>query len=186
MQRLKDPETQYHGLTLPEVVQGAPETAVNALDAAVAAYVNVSLLRQQIPDAYRVHGTIAGSESWSANGTSMRSWYVPPRLSTLTFPPQSSKVIPSQAKVMYGIRAPTANGVMDLVPRVLNCFKAAALSTGCSYEITKEIMYLDLQPCKTLETYFAEFCKETWGGEGYEVPEGSMTGGSTDFVSVLS
>jgi metal-dependent amidase/aminoacylase/carboxypeptidase family protein len=47
---------------------GAPETAINALDAAVAAYVNVSVLRQQIPGTSRVHGIIAGSEGWSTNG----------------------------------------------------------------------------------------------------------------------
>jgi hypothetical protein len=54
-------------------VQGAPETAINALDAAVAAYVNVSVLRQQIPGTHRVHGIISGSEGWSVNGEPKRT-----------------------------------------------------------------------------------------------------------------
>ncbi len=57
-------ELQTHLLT----TQGAPETAINALDAAVAAYLNVSLLRQQISSTNRIHGTISGSEGWSGNG----------------------------------------------------------------------------------------------------------------------
>lgn len=47
---------------------GAPWKGVNALDAAVAAYTNVALLRQQIPDGNRVCVTIKGSENWSCNG----------------------------------------------------------------------------------------------------------------------
>lgn len=72
---------------------------------------------------------------------------------------------------------------MGLLPRVLDCFKAAALSSGCSYEIAIGHVYLDLQPCTTLEAYYQEHCRERWGSEGYQVPDrGAITAG-TDFVS---
>jgi metal-dependent amidase/aminoacylase/carboxypeptidase family protein len=45
-----------------------PELGVNALDAAVQAYSNVAMLRQQINDKHRIYCTIKGSEGWSANG----------------------------------------------------------------------------------------------------------------------
>jgi hypothetical protein len=87
--------------------------------------------------------------------------------------------------VKYGIRAPTAQAVISLVPRVLACFQAAALSTGCTYEITRDNVYLELQPCTTLERYYQEHCRERWGREGYEVPERIEMSASTDFVGTL-
>lgn len=48
--------------------QGAPEKGINALDAAVQGYVNVSTLRQQLPTTTRVHGIIGGGEHWAPNG----------------------------------------------------------------------------------------------------------------------
>jgi hypothetical protein len=45
-----------------------PEKGINALDAAVAAYTNIALLRQQVPSSHKVFNTIKGSEGWTANG----------------------------------------------------------------------------------------------------------------------
>jgi len=50
------------------ILQGAPEKGINALDAAVGAYVNISMLRQQTADRVRMHGTIKGCDQWSPNG----------------------------------------------------------------------------------------------------------------------
>jgi metal-dependent amidase/aminoacylase/carboxypeptidase family protein len=93
-------------------------------------------------------------------------------------------VIPGAAKLKHGIRAPTARQVMELVPRVLNCFKAGALSTGCEYDISISHVYLDLQPCNKLEEFYQEHCQSRWGSEGYVVSERSSISASTDFVSV--
>lgn len=46
---------------------GAPWAAINALDAAVLAYNNISALRQQIEPVARVHGIILPSEDWACN-----------------------------------------------------------------------------------------------------------------------
>jgi metal-dependent amidase/aminoacylase/carboxypeptidase family protein len=92
-------------------------------------------------------------------------------------------VIPSESKLKFGIRAPTAREVMELVPRVLNCFKAGALASGCTYDITISHVYLDLQPCTKLEEFYQEHCRSRWGAEGYETPNRSAISASTDFVS---
>ena len=45
----------------------APWEGLNAQDAAIAAYTQISLLRQQIKPGYRTHGVILGKE-WEPNG----------------------------------------------------------------------------------------------------------------------
>lgn len=40
---------------------------MNALDAAVLAYSNVSALRQQVEPSHRIHGVLKGSEEWVCN-----------------------------------------------------------------------------------------------------------------------
>jgi len=88
----------------------APWEGINALDAAVLAYNNISVLRQQIKPNERVHGILSG-EDWSAN------------------------VIPGNSHLLYNIRAPTKKDLKLLVERVKRCFEAAALATGCEMEI---------------------------------------------------
>lgn len=46
----------------------APWEGKNALDAAFAAYSNVSLLRQQIHPSHRVHGIVKGKD-WAPNSS---------------------------------------------------------------------------------------------------------------------
>lgn len=45
----------------------APWEGVNALDAAVLAYNNIAVMRQQIQPESRVHGIILGSQEWTCN-----------------------------------------------------------------------------------------------------------------------
>ncbi|KAF8587021.1 hypothetical protein K439DRAFT_1631146 [Ramaria rubella] len=90
----------------------APWDGINALDAAVLSYTNISALRQQIKPTHRVHGIIEGKD-WVSN------------------------VIPDYARVTYGVRAPTGRETEELATRVAACFEAAAKATGCTYEITR-------------------------------------------------
>lgn len=46
---------------------------INALDAAVLAYNNISALRQQVQPSHRIHGIIQGSEDWVCNSWSFSS-----------------------------------------------------------------------------------------------------------------
>lgn len=89
----------------------APWDGVNALDAAVTAYVHVSVLRQQMKPTARVHGVI------KEGGV-------------------SPNVIPEKAVLDYSIRAPTTEDVLKLKPRVEACFRAAAEGSGCSVSTT--------------------------------------------------
>jgi amidohydrolase len=90
----------------PAHAAAAPWEGVNALDAVVAAYVNISLLRQQMQPTQRVHGIIV-------NGG------------------DRPNIIPWSASVDYYIRSPTLASLKPLTEKVVKCFEAAAVATGC-------------------------------------------------------
>lgn len=85
---------------------GAPWLGLNALDAAVAAYTSVSMLRQQIQPEERIHGVIEDGGK------------VP-------------NVIPDYTRMRYYIRSPTMKSAEALLARVKACFEAAGVATGC-------------------------------------------------------
>jgi amidohydrolase len=93
----------------PAHAAAAPWEGINALDAVVAAYVNISLLRQQILPTQRVHGVIVDGG-------------------------ERPNIIPLSAKVDYYIRSPTKKTLKPLTEKVLKCFEAAATATGCKVE----------------------------------------------------
>ncbi|EGG00930.1 amidohydrolase [Melampsora larici-populina 98AG31] len=146
---------EYHGKNAHAA--GAPWEGVNALDAAVAAYTSISTLRQQIHPTHRVHGIIQGSERWTAN------------------------VIPDYACLKYGIRAPTSKEMLELKERVFNCFKAAALSTGCTYTLKEELVYYDLKNNSRLGTEYKHYMESVMK---IPVPLTGPVLGSTDFGNV--
>lgn len=47
----------------------APWEGQNALDAAVTAYTNIAMLRQQVKPTHRIHGIFEGKD-WAPNGSS--------------------------------------------------------------------------------------------------------------------
>lgn len=89
----------------------APHLGINALDAAVQAYVNVSTLRQHFLDTDRVHGVITHGGS-------------------------APNVIPAHTSMSWYVRAATDERLDDLYPQIIRCFDAAALATGCTVEVT--------------------------------------------------
>lgn len=97
---------EFHGK--PAHAGGAPWDGCNALDAAVAAYTSISMLRQQIRPDERIHGVIEDG------GT------VP-------------NIIPSYTRMNYYIRSPTVKRGELLMARVKSCFEAAANASGCTY-----------------------------------------------------
>ncbi|XP_065913321.1 xaa-Arg dipeptidase-like [Dysidea avara] len=82
----------------------------NALDAAVIAYNNVSVLRQQIMPGDRVHGVITNG------GTSVA-------------------IVPSVTVMEWNARATTTERLRELEPKIISCFEAAAMAAGCSVEV---------------------------------------------------
>ncbi|KAG3192622.1 hypothetical protein PC129_g25036, partial [Phytophthora cactorum] len=98
-------KVEFHGR--PAHSGGEPWKGLNALDAAVAAYTSISMLRQQLRPDERIHGVIEDG------GT------VP-------------NVIPEYSRVTYCIRSPTLKRGEELLARVKSCFEAAATATGCT------------------------------------------------------
>jgi amidohydrolase len=101
-------EINFYGK--PSHAASAPSLGRNALDAAVLAYMNISALRQQILDSDRVHGIITKGGA-------------------------APNVIPSHTTMVFNVRSATDERLNELFPKVEACFAAAALATGCTYEI---------------------------------------------------
>ncbi|OQV21447.1 Peptidase M20 domain-containing protein 2 [Hypsibius exemplaris] len=86
-----------------------PWDGINALDAAMAAYNNVSMLRQQLPVAHQIQMIIVHGGD-------------------------SSNVIPKHTTSTYAVRAPSLAGMELLRRKLIACLEAAALATECRLE----------------------------------------------------
>lgn len=133
----------------------SPWEGINALDAAVLAYNNISVLRQQIHPDERVHGIIKGN-NWAPN------------------------VVPGESTLIYNVRAPTIAALKALTARVQKCFEAAALATGCSAEYDWQTAYADVHNTPTLSAMYAGVLKQRYG---LDVPDDPFFA-STDFGNV--
>lgn len=91
---------------------GSPWEGVNAADAMTIAQVSIGLLRQQLRPGDQVHGVVT-----SGGG--------------------AANVIPSHVTGRFMRRAPTADAVAVLEPRLRRCFEAGALATGATLDITR-------------------------------------------------
>ena len=86
-----------------------PWQGLNALDALVHAYNGISLLRQQMTPDSRVHGVITSGG-------------------------EKPNIIPDYTAADFYVRAKDDAILDDLKQRVLACFEAAAMATGCRFE----------------------------------------------------
>ncbi len=138
----------------------APWEGINALDAAVQAYVNVSTLRQAMLPTDKVHGTIK-------------------------YGGDAPNVIPAYTKMSWYVRAELQDRLAELHDKVVACFTAAAAATGCTFEVTETgHPYEDLVSNPLLaELYQAN--STALGrplASGSSIPKGH--GGSTDMGNV--
>ncbi len=108
-----------------------PWEGVNALDAAVVAYTNVSVLRQQM------------KPNWSVSGIFTNGGVKP-------------NIIPEKASLQYYIRAPTRAELQIVTEKLTACFQAAASATGCTVEV-KQVgkVFENLRSNQTLSKLFA-------------------------------
>ncbi|VFV41344.1 low quality protein: peptidase m20 [Lynx pardinus] len=137
-----------------------PWEGVNALDAAVLAYNNLSVLRQQMKPTWRVHGII-------------KSGGVKPN------------IIPSYSELIYYFRAPSMKELPVLTKKAEDCFRAAALATGCTVEIKGGAHdYYNVLPNKSLWKAYIENGKKL--GIEFISEDAMLNGpsGSTDFGNV--
>lgn len=136
----------------------APQLGINALDAAVQAYVNVSTLRQHILDTDRLHGII-------------------------TYGGGAPNVIPAFTSMAWYVRAATKERLDELYDRVMACFAAAATATGCTYEVKQRgHTYTDLISNPVMVDLYAANSADL----GRPMPRhvGPPEGGSTDMGNV--
>ncbi|OKL57040.1 hypothetical protein UA08_07355 [Talaromyces atroroseus] len=95
---------EFHGKTAH--AGNSPWKGTNALDAAVAAYHNVALLRQQIQPDERIHCII------EVGGT-------------------AQNIIPDYSRLSWNVRGPSMTTADALLKRVKACIEAGATATGC-------------------------------------------------------
>ncbi|KAI9460664.1 hypothetical protein HD554DRAFT_1567991 [Boletus coccyginus] len=134
----------------------SPWEGKNALDAAVLAYTNIGLLRQQIKPTHRTHGVIEGKD-WAPN------------------------VIPDNCTVRWFVRAPLTKELYDTAARVKACFQAAATATGTIVAFTSESKTNDLVQNKALGGELADVVRKRYGDIDYEW---GISGGSTNFGNI--
>ncbi|XP_006902131.1 PREDICTED: peptidase M20 domain-containing protein 2-like [Elephantulus edwardii] len=153
-----DMTVRYYGKASHAAVY--PWEGVNPLDAAVLAYNNLSVLRQQIKPTWRVHGIIK-------NGG------IKPN------------IIPSYSELIYYFRAPSMKELAVLTKKAEDCFKAAALATGCTVEMESGAHdYYNVLPNKSLRKAYMENGEKLGIEFISEDTMLNMPSGSTDFGNV--
>lgn len=96
----------------PAHASASPHRGINALDAAIIAQNSIAALRQHIRPAERINGILVEGGN-------------------------QINVIPDKSILHYQIRSDNYSNLTSLVPRVMNCFEAGALATGCTVEVTQ-------------------------------------------------
>ena len=151
-------EIEFHGKEAHAA--SAPQVSVNALDAAVAAYNNISMLRQTLYPTDKVHGTI-------------------------TYGGGAPNVIPAYTALGFYVRAATLERLDELRAKVERCFAAAALATGCTYEIRPAgHTYTEMVNNPVMVELFAANSEALGRTMGRIVNPGSGVAGSTDMANV--
>ncbi|KAG1591751.1 hypothetical protein G6F48_003094 [Rhizopus delemar] len=95
----------------PSHAAAAPWEGVNALDAIVQVWNNVSMLRQQLLPTDRIHGIITDGG-------------------------QAPNIIPEHTSAFFFVRTMKLSQTKGLMKKLENCFEAAALATGCQVKYT--------------------------------------------------
>ncbi|XP_070834857.1 peptidase M20 domain-containing protein 2-like [Chaetodon trifascialis] len=146
---------KYHGKA--SHASAYPWEGVNALDAAVLAYNNLSALRQQLKPEWRLHGII-------------KHGGVKPN------------IIPAYTELEFYMRTPLVQDLCELKAKAEACFRAAAVATGCRVEIIYPgPAYYNILPNATLANLYENNGKAL----GIQFPEQPASfSGSTDFGNV--
>jgi amidohydrolase len=102
---------RYHGRTAHAAAY--PEQGINAADAFTVAEVGIGLLRQHLPSHMRLHGIRTRSGD-------------------------APNIVPDLAEGRWYVRADTLAELASVEERVWDCFRAGALATGATLDLTME------------------------------------------------
>ncbi|KAM9782486.1 peptidase M20 domain-containing protein 2-like [Neosynchiropus ocellatus] len=153
-----DVSIKYHGKE--SHASGYPWNGVNALDAAVLCYNNLSVLRQQMKPDWRLHGIIKHGGL-------------------------KPNIIPAYTELEYYLRTPSRSELATLKTKAGACFQAAATATGCEVEVQfAKNMFDNILRNRTLETLYEMNGKSL--GIDFTTDEEllSHASGSSDFGNV--
>lgn len=146
----------FHGV--PAHAGACPEKGRSAVEAVVQMFNNVNGLRVTVKSDTRIHGII------KQGGV-------------------VTNVIPELTEAQFGIRAASKAELEELVERVNNCAKAAALSTGCTVDINEiGIPYMDMISNEVLLQLVEENMKAL--GERIDVRNATVGLGSSDVGNI--
>lgn len=114
----------------------APEKGINALDGVINTFNNINALRQQIRSDARIHGIVKDGG-------------------------RAANIIPDYCVAQFYVRATTKTYLQELVERVKNCARGAALASGTELEISNyELSYDNLVTNQTLSSVYTEIVSE--------------------------
>ncbi|KAI8378993.1 hypothetical protein BD560DRAFT_453333 [Blakeslea trispora] len=140
---------------------GAPWEGVNALDAIVQVWNNISMMRQQLEPTDRVHGIVTDGGV-------------------------AANVIPDYTSAFFFVRTTRASQLERLMKKLEDSFEAAAIATGCQVKYTwREIgVTKDVVQNTPLSDHYAHHMKKY--GIKFPSREDQMraAGGSTDMGNV--
>lgn len=135
----------------------APEKGRSAFDALLAAFQGVEFLREHVPDDVRLHYTVSEL-------------------------PGPCNVVPALAKGDFAIRSFSRNTLEQVVERVKDIIKGAALIAGVDYDMTHEKTHYNKIPVLLLNDILMDNAK--LAGAPQIAPPREKTG-STDFGNVM-
>lgn len=140
----------------------APDKGINALDAVISMFVNIGLLRQQLPQSAKVHGIIN-------NGGS------------------APNIIPDLASCQFSIREKDKASLKVLKEKIVNIANAAALSTGTTLEYKlienpfDDSVHIDSM-IKITEDNFKLYGMNNFLGKDNTLPAGSSDIGNVSYI----
>lgn len=137
-----------------------PTEGLNAADAFTIAQVSIGLLRQHLPATARVHGVVLEA------GTAPNS-------------------IPAFARGRWYVRAETTDELRQIEQRVMACFEAAALATGCTFEWELESQpYAEFHHDEQALKFYAQNAEALGRTFQPHAPGAEMASASTDMGNV--
>ncbi|KAI9304147.1 hypothetical protein BJ944DRAFT_164137 [Cunninghamella echinulata] len=153
---IQDVKVEFFGK--PTHAAASPWEGVNALDAMVQLWNNISMLRQQLKPTDRVHGIVTDGG-------------------------QAPNVIPEHTSAFFFVRTTRYTELNDVMKKIEGCFEAAALATGCKVKWEwRKTPTKDVVQNNIMASTYAKYMKK----EGIQFPprEEQKAGGSTDFGNV--
>ncbi len=137
---------------------GSPDKGINALDACILTYNNISALRQQLADDIRIHGIITHGGS-------------------------APNIIPDYTAAEFLVRAAEKDHALAMLDKVEDCARAGALAAGAEVRLTRpEKYYANMAPSSVLADLFD--ANLTTLGREVQLPPSSGRMGSTDMGNV--